>query len=127
MLPLKTTEIALVRVNSNDDKVYRIEPLTQRTDGFDLVVESAAKQYVRDLLEIDPITQEMRRRTVMRMTDANYWKKFVREHKSEIEDGIKSGLVRRSEEHTSELQSLMRISYAVFCLKKKTRQAQTHQ
>src|SRR3546814_4265135 len=29
---------------------------------------------------------------------------------------------RRSEEHTSELQSLMRISYAVFCLKKKTLQ-----
>src|SRR3546814_6538809 len=29
-------------------------------------------------------------------------------------------LERRSEEHTSELQSLMRISYAVFCLKKKT-------
>src|SRR3546814_8757231 len=28
--------------------------------------------------------------------------------------------VQRSEEHTSELQSLMRISYAVFCLKKKT-------
>src|SRR3546814_2940761 len=28
---------------------------------------------------------------------------------------------RRSEEHTSELQSLMRISYAVFCLKKKKR------
>src|SRR3546814_9926693 len=30
--------------------------------------------------------------------------------------------VGRSEEHTSELQSLMRISYAVFCLKKKTHQ-----
>src|SRR3546814_5087777 len=29
---------------------------------------------------------------------------------------------RRSEEHTSELQSLMRISYAVFCLKKKKQQ-----
>src|SRR3546814_4698438 len=29
-------------------------------------------------------------------------------------------VVRRSEEHTSELQSLMRKSYAVFCLKKKT-------
>src|SRR3546814_10145271 len=29
------------------------------------------------------------------------------------------GLALRSEEHTSELQSLMRISYAVFCLKKK--------
>src|SRR3546814_309051 len=32
--------------------------------------------------------------------------------------------VGRSEEHTSELQSLMRISYAVFCLKKKTKQKQ---
>src|SRR3546814_8883270 len=32
---------------------------------------------------------------------------------------IAAGVERRSEEHTSELQSLMRISYAVFCLKKK--------
>src|SRR3546814_1404528 len=31
------------------------------------------------------------------------------------------GCPERSEEHTSELQSLMRISYAVFCLKKKTK------
>src|SRR3546814_2369795 len=33
--------------------------------------------------------------------------------------------VRRSEEHTSELQSLMRISYAVFCLKKKRKKTYT--
>src|SRR3546814_5723802 len=32
---------------------------------------------------------------------------------------VESGRLSRSEEHTSELQSLMRISYAVFCLKKK--------
>src|SRR3546814_10621130 len=32
----------------------------------------------------------------------------------------------RSEEHTSELQSLMRISYAVFCLKKKKQNTQQH-
>src|SRR3546814_9862855 len=32
----------------------------------------------------------------------------------------------RSEEHTSELQSLMRNSYAVFCLKKKTQQTNNH-
>src|SRR3546814_5223838 len=43
-----------------------------------------------------------------------------------IEDvGTARGLINcpasRSEEHTSELQSLMRISYAVFCLKKKTK------
>src|SRR3546814_5004434 len=33
--------------------------------------------------------------------------------------GARTHLMSRSEEHTSELQSLMRISYAVFCLKKK--------
>src|SRR3546814_1766658 len=33
----------------------------------------------------------------------------------------KTGAAERSEEHTSELQSLMRISYAVFCLKKKNK------
>src|SRR3546814_13307652 len=32
---------------------------------------------------------------------------------------LRTSRARRSEEHTSELQSLMRISYAVFCLKKK--------
>src|SRR3546814_6414581 len=32
-----------------------------------------------------------------------------------------NGVPNRSEEHTSELQTLMRISYAVFCLKKKKR------
>src|SRR3546814_6180189 len=41
-------------------------------------------------------------------------------------DGSRSMIARRSakrsEEHTSELQSLMRISYAVFCLKKKKKQ-----
>src|SRR3546814_2445445 len=45
---------------------------------------------------------------------------------STIRDGISTvhlsteNIRSRSEEHTSELQSLMRISYAVFCLKKKT-------
>src|SRR3546814_3003239 len=39
---------------------------------------------------------------------------------------VREIVLERSEEHTSELQSLMRISYAVFCLKKKnTRQTET--
>src|SRR3546814_6229487 len=37
-----------------------------------------------------------------------------------------SGLAARSEEHTSELQSLIRISYAVFCLKKKKNNNKTN-
>src|SRR3546814_6473003 len=40
-------------------------------------------------------------------------------------DGARKIGHQRSEEHTSELQSLMRISYAVFCLKKKTEEKTT--
>src|SRR3546814_2802744 len=38
---------------------------------------------------------------------------------NEIKQRVRRGIDIRSEEHTSELQSLMRISYAVFCLKQK--------
>src|SRR3546814_5734477 len=40
-------------------------------------------------------------------------------NRSNVAPPINSASFSRSEEHTSELQSLMRISYAVFCLKKK--------
>src|SRR3546814_19898410 len=41
------------------------------------------------------------------------------DHGRGLRDIVEDRLAHRSEEHTSELQSLMRISYAVFCLKKK--------
>src|SRR3546814_10764556 len=45
------------------------------------------------------------------------------EHEGQVE--LRGDLIQvRSEEHTSELQSLMRISYAVFCLKKKNETAE---
>src|SRR3546814_7354521 len=40
---------------------------------------------------------------------------------------LTAGAPKRSEEHTSELQSLMRISYAVFCLKKKKKTETQHE
>src|SRR3546814_8975256 len=49
--------------------------------------------------------------------------------RSSVWRGYRSGRVTnhiRSEEHKSELQSLMRISYAVFCLKKKNKQIEEH-
>src|SRR3546814_2909047 len=55
--------------------------------------------------EAIPERREMERRKFALMADQR--------------NGKEAGERRRSEEHTSELQSLMRISYAVFCLKKK--------
>src|SRR3546814_6286099 len=52
-----------------------------------------------------------------------HWKRLM-----QIWDGTReiAYLWNRSEEHTSELQSLMRISYAVFCLTKKKKHTKTH-
>src|SRR3546814_7912039 len=45
----------------------------------------------------------------------------ARRLRASLKAGARVLVVGRSEEHTSELQSLMRISYAVFCLKKKNK------
>src|SRR3546814_5457135 len=45
--------------------------------------------------------------------------RVVSRYRAEQNRASAPAIYRRSEEHTSELQSLMRISYAVFCLKKK--------
>src|SRR3546814_9999542 len=51
---------------------------------------------------------------------------FEHRFKDDGGEGIDKARAQRSEEHTSELQSLMRISYAVFCLKKKKQRQYTN-
>src|SRR3546814_1571266 len=46
----------------------------------------------------------------------------VAHRQHDVRVGLGTAVLRRSEEHTSELQSLMRISYAVFCLKQQKEQ-----
>src|SRR3546814_7229771 len=62
--------------------------------------------FVTDILEEAQAAQAAGLRAVISVRDGNG------------ELPAKHGFTERSEEHTSELQSLMRISYAVFCLKK---------
>src|SRR3546814_4006433 len=55
------------------------------------------------------------------LTGPRFGEKFARAAYMRADNDIVSLRQQRSEEHTSELQSLMRKSYAVFCLKKNTR------
>src|SRR3546814_649453 len=61
---------------------------------------------------------EMLLRMYLRWCEHRGWKTEL----MEVSGGDVAGIKSRSEEHTSELQSLMRISYAVFCLKKKKKE-----
>src|SRR3546814_4551427 len=65
----------------------------------------------------------------LRLQDADRVEADDRSHRAKHERAERAAVARRrrSEEHTSELQSLMRISYAVFCLiKKKTTKIRIH-
>src|SRR3546814_1729469 len=67
-----------------------------------------------------------RENRVSRIADSRHRSRPPRRRLTACSDG-EIPVIARSEEHTSELQSLMRISYAVFCLnKKKPRQQKTH-
>src|SRR3546814_8155785 len=58
-------------------------------------------------------------RVLEHMVDTVLYFEGERSHQYRVLRAVKNRFGGRSEEHTSELQSLMRISYAVFCLKKK--------
>src|SRR3546814_3449343 len=93
-------EYGLVRTNRDLNRVF----LSQRTDRFstNLLYADKALRITHD----DPRNQLTL--PCYRLTEAG-----TTLARALFDEG-------RSEEHTSELQSLMRISYAVFCLKKKT-------
>lgn len=96
MLPLKETEIALVRTDPADDRIYRVEPITERTEGFQLLMESMARRYVQLVLAIDPVTSNERYREASRMT-ARGLSERLREERietDEVRDAIASGLTR---------------------------------
>src|SRR3546814_5012100 len=59
-------------------------------------------------------------RSAVRNLEGSVRSRCMKAAAGSVRDLIEAGLSERSEEHTSELQSLMRISYALFCLKKNT-------
>src|SRR3546814_10283551 len=85
-----------------------------------------------DVLEVGPgpgTTTELLRRHLPRLTAIELDPDLVDQLREQLEGRVivdeGDATAMRSEEHTSELQSLMRISYAVFCLKKKNKQKKT--
>lgn len=117
LFPLKETEIALVRHYEPDARLYRIEPIQQDVEGFDVLMESMARRYVMMLLEIDPVTQDERLRQAFVYSDDALYRRFRAERieTGELRRAIESGLVRSIHvEAVERLQSLRRTyKYAV--------------
>src|SRR3546814_10200304 len=108
----------------------RRTPISTRTDTLfpytTLFRSSALHLCGRDHIPLSHPRLSIARRIVYASEPAA---RLPAEAKAALRTGAHALLHSRSEEHTSELQSLMRISYAVFCLKKKkkhTSQAHLH-
>src|SRR3546814_10308728 len=90
--------------------MIRRPPRSTRTDTlFPYTTLFRSDQHARAAIA------QRRRRTLADIAETGDAGDLARQH----DIGCATDRVDRSEEHTSELQSLMRISYAVFCLKKK--------
>src|SRR3546814_2010497 len=110
----------------------RISDWSSDVCSSDLVHQGAIEDSGTTIAEhrVDPLGQiALRRRADDQRTTETKPRKLIAERSQATRREYRSswiGLVSetRSEEHTSELQSLMRISYAVFCLYKKSNQNQ---
>src|SRR3546814_4713277 len=109
--------------------MYRHRPRGVTTLFFFLMIRRPPRSTRTDTLfpytTALPISRQIARRHLADMTYPEREQETVQRHLAPRVDGRDKivdggfGPAFRSEEHTSELQSLMRISYAVFCLKKK--------
>lgn len=96
MMPLKEIRPALIMADSRDNLVYRVEPISPKTNGFNLVLETVVRGFVVNALSIDPLSSDARAakaRTVM--TDV-YHKKYMKTFISNgwLQDAMDSGLIR---------------------------------
>src|SRR3546814_1997629 len=92
--------------------MIRRPPRSTRTDTLFPYTTLFRSDYSGDLLEPEAVLECIERAKAL-LAHTQAW---LERHRPDLLGGD------RSEEHTSELQSLMRISYAVFCLKKKKKQ-----
>lgn len=94
LLPLRETRVALIKADPADDRLYQVLPVAQQTDGFRLAMESAARNYVRSLLEIDGPTQAVRWKASRLLTDGKFWAKWHDAHASRVRRALEDGIER---------------------------------
>src|SRR3546814_2355913 len=93
---------------------------SRRKEGFSAMAERASESEMQVLTALWEESPQTAAELTQRIGAANGWTQAT------VKTLIARLVQKRSEEHTSELQSLMRISYAVFCLKKKTQTIHKH-
>lgn len=96
LFPLKEVRLALVHEDVGDKRRFRVTPITEEVEGFDIYVEREARRYVDLIVPIDPVSQRKRMLEAFAMTGDDFYKRFRQERIESgiIQEAIKSGLTR---------------------------------
>ncbi|WP_170959054.1 VirB8/TrbF family protein [Magnetospirillum sp. 15-1] len=113
LVPLKEVQLGLIRIEPRSDHMERVDPaslvrvlpVTKDTPGYELITEAFVRRYIRVLLEIDTASQDDRMREANLHSDAEWWKRFIRDRKREIDKGLEIGLNRSVNVETADLIS----------------------
>ena len=95
LLPLKEVRVALLRTADDEDRVFRIEPIEQNVQSFDILMESSARRFVKLLLEIDDTTQKARFDEAFLLMDPDFRKRWLGIHEDRIKEALRDGLKRQ--------------------------------
>src|SRR3546814_7274843 len=113
--------------STRTDTLFPYTPLFRSIFGGDAVVVLTAGHGGADDMADVAVTAQQRQAEALEgggiVPGGDHAAQTVQQAGRPLQDHMRERAIAvRSEEHTSELQSLMRISYAVFCLKKKKKQ-----
>ena len=101
LLPLKEVRVALLRTAADEDRVFRIEPMEQGVESFDILMESSARRFVKLLLEIDDTSQKARFDEAFLLMDGDFRSRWLGVHEDRIKQALRDGLVREIEVETT--------------------------
>ncbi len=110
LLPLKEVRVALLRADVEDNRIYTVEPINPHVDGFKMLLEAKAREFVQKILTINPITQREFIRTSLGLAGLEYRKKFIEERidskaiQKIMDAGIRREIKIVSADHLNSLQ-----------------------
>ena len=79
VFPLKEVRFAFLREDVETNKVWRVEPVSRNVDGYEVLLEAKAREFVEDILPIDALTQAGRYGRAFKMATAQFYETFKRD------------------------------------------------
>ncbi len=95
LLPLKEVQIALLRADPADNRIYRVEPVAKDVPGFDLFMEMVVRNFTASVLKIDTINAKPEIvATLDTFATREFNKKFYRQRAVAVDEAIEANLNR---------------------------------